>query len=98
MQDHVSTEITDAVVVQEENTDKPNESDNVVVRTANIAETIVWNQTNNNISVGLAIINKDQLHVAVYRTTDIPKHIDPEKARGLTMIKPGEAMLFKTGV
>ncbi len=60
-----------------------------------LSETIVWNQTQNNMSVGLAVLNQDQLHIAIYRTVDIPKTLDPEKAKGLTMVKPNEAMLFR---
>lgn len=60
-----------------------------------IEEVILWNQTENNMSAGVAILNKDQMQIAVYTTAKLPKNIRPEMAPGLTIIKPGEGHLFK---
>jgi hypothetical protein len=60
-----------------------------------ISEVIFWNQTENNVSAGLAVLNKDQLHIAVYRTTDLPKNLKAEMAPGLTIVKPHEGMSFQ---
>jgi len=62
--------------------------------TTPVAETVFWNNTQNNLSVGMAILNKDQLHISLHRTCDLPKDLTPEQAPGLVVIKPGEGMLF----
>jgi hypothetical protein len=62
---------------------------------ATLAEAVFWNNTPQNISIGLAVLNKDQLHISVHRTCDLPKNMAPEMAPGLVMIKPDEGMLFK---
>lgn len=62
--------------------------------TTELAEAVLWNYTPNNISVGLAVLNKDQFHVSIHRTCDIPKDLPTELAPGLVVIKPNEGMLF----
>ncbi len=60
-----------------------------------VEEVILWNQTENNMSAGVALLNGDQLQVAVYQTSRLPKNLRPEMAPGLVVIKPGEGHLFK---
>jgi len=60
-----------------------------------LAEAVFWNNTQNNLSIGMALLNKDQLHIAIHSTSRLPKDLSPEQAPGLVTLKPNEGMLFK---
>lgn len=60
-----------------------------------ISEVIVWNQFGNQVSVGLAVLNKEQLHIAIYQSAQLPANLRPEMAPNLTQVKSGDGMLFK---
>ena len=81
----VDSSVEDAQIVIPETT----------VSVTNLAETVIWNNTPNNMSVGLAVLNKDQLHISIHRTCDISKTLKPGQAPGLVEIKPEQGMLFK---
>jgi len=60
-----------------------------------LAEAVFWNNTQNNLSIGMALLNKDQLHIAIHSTAKLPKDLSPEQAPGLVTLKPNEGMLFR---
>ena len=63
-----------------------------------VKEIVVWNQSSNNISIGLAWLNGDQLNIAIHKTTELPKDLKPQYAQGLTLVKPFDGVVFQQQV
>ena len=91
------TEVTPIPVIADTTGPKEAESDaEIIDPTKNcVVEAVIWNNAGVSISVGAAVLNKDQLHIDVRKTCDLPKTLPKEAWNRLIHIKPEEGRLFK---
>lgn len=80
--------------VAEKAPETPQADPSFIAVPTSVSEVIFWNQTDTSVSAGLAILNKDQLNIAIYKTAHLDRKLRPEMAPGLTQVKAGEAMKF----
>ena len=90
-----TTEATEATEVIQVDNNTGIEVTHVRNDTSMPAEAVIWNNTKQNVSIGLALLEGDQLHVDIRRTCDIPKDTPKDILDKFCVIKPEEGRIYK---